>query len=764
MNAKTRPEAQTPLQIARRLAADFAENAAERDVAGGTPKAERDALRRSGLLSLIIPREYGGLGASWSETLQTVRELARVDSSIAHVYGFQHLMLATVRLFSRPEQWQPWFELTARNRWFWGNALNPLDNRTVARRFDGWREFSGKKSFCSGARDSEMLIASALDGEGGPLLIAAIPTARSGISLGQDWDNMGQRQTDSGSAIFERVRVEESELLLDPGPLSTPFACLRPLIAQLIFTEVFLGIAEGAFEEARQYTLREARPWFRSEVAEANADPYVLARYGEFWVGLESTRALVERAAQRLDAAWSKGPALDASERGQLALAIAAAKVAATRNGLDLCNRMFEVTGARSTHAALRLDRYWRNLRTQTLHDPLAGRLGAEPVTAATDLLLMNASTHTPDRLLTLPRSPNLATSIRATAQVFEDPKSQALLEHLRQVAPSEASVLVIGETGTGKELVARHIHNLSARRNGPFVAVNCGAFSESLVEAELFGHEKGAFTGALAAKAGWFEEANGGTLFLDEIGDLPMPIQVKLLRVLQEREVVRLGSRKSIPIDVRVLAATNVQLERAINAGHFREDLYYRLNVVSLELSPLRERPGDILPLTRHFIAEYSRRLGYGQSQLSPEAAQKLRAYSWPGNIRELENVIHHTLLICRDGLIRADDLHLSNLRLERGEELARGGPASGAAEHLLQQAFQRLFEEQGENLHGRVEDALLRAAYRFCHGNQVHTANLLGLSRNVTRTRLIAIGELVVNKRGGQRIDGERAVRLSI
>lgn len=150
-------------------------------------------------------------------------------------------------------------------------------------------------------------------------------------------------------------------------------------------------------------------------------------------------------------------------------------------------------------------------------------------------------------QLLTLPPSPALATSIRATAQVFEDPKSQALLDHIQQVAPSEASVLIIGETGTGKELVARHIHNLSARRNRPFVAVNCGAFSESLVEAELFGHEKGAFTGALSAKAGWFEEADGGTLFLDEIGDLPMAIQVKLLRVLQEREVVRLGSRKSI-------------------------------------------------------------------------------------------------------------------------------------------------------------------------------------------------------------------------
>jgi transcriptional regulator with GAF, ATPase, and Fis domain len=173
-------------------------------------------------------------------------------------------------------------------------------------------------------------------------------------------------------------------------------------------------------------------------------------------------------------------------------------------------------------------------------------------------------------QLLTLPPSPALATSIRATAQVFEDPKSQALLAHLQQVAPSEASVLIIGETGTGKELVARHIHNLSNRRHRPFIAVNCGAFSESLVEAELFGHEKGAFTGALSAKAGWFEEADGGTLFLDEIGDLPMAIQVKLLRVLQEREVVRLGSRKSIPIDVRVLAATNVQLEKAINAGNF--------------------------------------------------------------------------------------------------------------------------------------------------------------------------------------------------
>ncbi|TBU90589.1 sigma-54 interaction domain-containing protein [Phytopseudomonas dryadis] len=366
-------------------------------------------------------------------------------------------------------------------------------------------------------------------------------------------------------------------------------------------------------------------------------------------------------------------------------------------------------------------------------------------------------------QLLTLPPSPTLATSIRATAQVFEDPKSQALLAHLQQVAPSEASVLIIGETGTGKELVARHIHNLSGRRNGPFVAVNCGAFSESLVEAELFGHEKGAFTGALAAKAGWFEEANGGTLFLDEIGDLPMPIQVKLLRVLQEREVVRLGSRKSIPINVRVLAATNVQLEKAINAGHFREDLYYRLNVVSLQLHPLRERPGDILPLTRHFIAEYSRRLGYEQVTLDDAAKQKLVGYSWPGNIRELENVIHHTLLICRDQVVGANDLHLSNLRLERQDDSHRLHDES--ADALLQRAFQKLFEEHTGAVHEKVEDALMRSAYRFCHYNQVHTANLLGLTRNVTRAQLIRIGELVVNKRRpAHSIQDRRVINLSI
>jgi alkylation response protein AidB-like acyl-CoA dehydrogenase len=366
----------SPLQTARLLAAEFALTAVERDERGGTPKAERDALRHSGLLALSIPVQYGGLGASWSDTLTIVREFAKVDSSIAHVFGFHHLMLATVRLFARPEQWQPWFEQTARKNWFWGNALNPLDTRTVVKNLGGWREFSGKKSFCSGASDSQMLIASAVDeNAGGKLLIAAIPSGRSGITLHNDWNNMGQRQTDSGSATFERVRVEESELLLDPGPLSTPFACLRPLIAQLTFTHMFLGIAEGAFEEARQYTLTETRPWHKSSAQDVRQDPYVLGHYGEFWVALESVRLLVERASGLLDKAWAKGPNLSAEERGHLATAIATAKVAATRNGLELCSRLYEVTGARSTHASLRLDRHWRNLRTQTLHDPVDYKL-----------------------------------------------------------------------------------------------------------------------------------------------------------------------------------------------------------------------------------------------------------------------------------------------------------------------------------------------------------------------------------------------------
>jgi aliphatic sulfonates family ABC transporter substrate-binding protein len=359
--------------------------------------------------------------------------------------------------------------------------------------------------------------------------------------------------------------------------------------------------------------------------------------------------------------------------------------------------------------------------------------------------------------VLTLPNADHLGSSVRAKALVFEDPRSRALLDRIHQVAPSQASVLITGETGTGKEIVARHLHDSSPRRNKPFAAVNCGAFSETLAEAELFGHERGAFTGAQTSKEGWFETAHGGTLFLDEIGDLSLPLQVKLLRVLQEGEVVRVGSRRPIPIDVRLVAATNVELRQAMAAGHFREDLFYRLNVTMLELLPLRERPGDILPLAEYFRESYVRRLGVEAAHLSPGAERRLLEHGWPGNIRELENAIHHALLVCKGGRIEADDLGLSPAPYavayrERPAETRSDGKT------LLEAALGELFEQNLPNLHAYIETAVMRAAYRYCHHNQLQTARLLGVSRNVVRARLIQFGEIQGTLRSGST---ERALR---
>lgn len=338
------------------------------------------------------------------------------------------------------------------------------------------------------------------------------------------------------------------------------------------------------------------------------------------------------------------------------------------------------------------------------------------------------------------------AASPRATAQVFADPRSLALLERIQLVAPSDANVLIVGETGTGKELVARHVHHLSHRRDAPFIAVNCGALSESLVESELFGHEKGAFTGALSAKPGWFEAAQGGTLFLDEIGDLPLPMQVKLLRVLQEREVVRLGARRSIPVDVRVVAATNVHLRDAVVAGRFREDLYYRLNVVQLAVPALRDRPGDILPLAHHFMRTYRERIGHGARDLDEAAQRKLSAYSWPGNIRELENVVHHALLVCPRDRLGEADLPLSSLDVQRVRCIAPEREPERAAntERVLEAALRVLLEEGHDGLFERIENMVMRVAFDYCHRNQVQAARLLGISRNVLRARLIRAREI--------------------
>jgi aliphatic sulfonates family ABC transporter substrate-binding protein len=357
--------------------------------------------------------------------------------------------------------------------------------------------------------------------------------------------------------------------------------------------------------------------------------------------------------------------------------------------------------------------------------------------------------------ILTLPSATAHPLSIRAKALVFEDQKSRAALARIHQIAPSDATVLITGETGTGKEIVARNIHALSARAERPFVAVNCGALTHSLIESELFGHEKGAFTGAATSKVGWFEAAHGGTLFLDEIGDLPLSLQVKLLRVLQEGEVVRVGARHPIQIDVRLIAATNVDLAEAVAAGHFRGDLFFRLNVATVALPALRERPGDILPLANYFRELYGRRLNVGMVELSTAAADRLLSHSWPGNIRELENVIHHALLVCRDHVISAADLRLIVMP---GAPKQGAAPADEAPKEALARALLAMFELEPDNLHEAIEETVFRTAFHYCHKNQLQTARLLGISRNVVRARLMQFGELTSAGRRGADLPSER------
>lgn len=351
-------------------------------------------------------------------------------------------------------------------------------------------------------------------------------------------------------------------------------------------------------------------------------------------------------------------------------------------------------------------------------------------------------------KVLTFPNPESLALSIRAKALTFNDPLSRQVLGRIEQIAASDATALLIGETGTGKELVARHIHACS-RRKGPFLAINCGAFAESIVDAELFGHEAGAFTGATQARAGWFEAANGGTLFLDEIGDMPLALQVKLLRVLQERQVVRLGARQPVALDVRLIAATNVDLSKAVQAGRFRADLFYRLHVATLQLPPLRERRGDILPLAQHFAHSYCRRLELPRSGFSSAAEQALLAYDWPGNIRELENVIHYASIVSRDGYIEREDLRLPHVRGEAAGHAEEG--ETGNALTNLQVCLRNLLARNEPMLFEDIERAVVIAAFEHCGRNQVHTARKLGISRNVVRAQLKRFGLIAEAARAG-------------
>ncbi|MBN1826800.1 MAG: sigma-54-dependent Fis family transcriptional regulator [Candidatus Eisenbacteria bacterium] len=318
------------------------------------------------------------------------------------------------------------------------------------------------------------------------------------------------------------------------------------------------------------------------------------------------------------------------------------------------------------------------------------------------------------------------------------------IYKRIGQVASSDAAVLIQGESGTGKELVARAIHENSRRRNGPFLAVNCAAIPETLLESELFGYERGAFTGALGRKTGKFEQASGGTIFLDEIGDMSMPIQSKALRVLQEQAFTRVGGRETVRTDTRVVAATNKSLVSCMKEGTFRVDLFYRLKVVSIFLPPLRERGDDVLLLAEHFLRKYALRSKRRIRGFSPSALELLREHDWPGNVRELENGIQTAVLLSKTGMIAPEDLPVGSDR-RGGSHQAAGSEGEDLADsfrHVLEPVFGSLTAENRGALYdrtvGEFEKALIGLALERVGGNQVKASQLLGISRNTLRNRI--------------------------
>lgn len=294
---------------------------------------------------------------------------------------------------------------------------------------------------------------------------------------------------------------------------------------------------------------------------------------------------------------------------------------------------------------------------------------------------------------------------------IGDTPAMQEIFATIERVAPSKATVLLAGESGVGKDLIARAIHEQSPRKGKPFVKINCTALPENLMESELFGYEKGAFTGAVMSKPGKFEQADTGTVFLDEIGDVPAIIQVKLLRILQDRELERLGSNRTRAVDVRVIAATNVDLGVALEQGRFREDLYYRLNVVPINIPPLRQRRQDIPRLIEKFAAGVT---------VTPDAMDKLISYHWPGNVRELQNIMERSVLLRQGEKLEASDIRLDSVFRQRSDD------------HFLPEGM--TLEEH--------EQSLIREALRRANGNKSHAARLLGLTRNTLRYRLNQMG----------------------
>jgi two-component system response regulator HydG len=344
------------------------------------------------------------------------------------------------------------------------------------------------------------------------------------------------------------------------------------------------------------------------------------------------------------------------------------------------------------------------------------------------------------EKAIEIARERRGARTARARVEAFEEDLGRAhdphgleggsepmrrVLEQIRKVAPTDATVLIVGESGTGKELVARALHTGSQRRDRSFVSVSCAAIPEGLLESELFGHEKGSFTGAVRRKLGRFELAHEGTLFLDEVGELPASVQVKLLRVLQERRFERVGGEETVEVDVRLVSATNRDLPAMVKAGRFREDLYYRLDVVPIRLPALRERPGDVEELARHFLARAAPRLGRTVKGFEPEALELLRRHSWPGNVRELENVVEQALVFAEGEVVTAAEL----------PQTVRRAPApAGLTMPTGDRGLTEILED--------IERQLILAAYEKAKGVKAETARLLGIKPSALYYKLEKYG----------------------
>ncbi|WP_025731597.1 acyl-CoA dehydrogenase family protein [Heyndrickxia ginsengihumi] len=347
----------------------FATDAVEREKNGKVPKKQRDLLRNSNLLNLIIPKQYGGIGENWSTALRIVREFAKVDGSIAHLYGYHFLQLVNPHFGGNQQEKAFYYQESAKHNWFWGNAYNFLDLKLTGKRVgDSW-VLKGKKSFSTGSEDADKLLVGFIDEERDEQRIAIIDTERKGVHVHGDWDGLGQRQTGSGSVSFDHVIVNESELL-HPDKKS-PFSTFSAILSQIILANVFLGSAEGALETAKNYTTTKTKPWFSTGLEKAVDDPYIQRRYGEFWINVQSAAALVEKANKSVDESWIQEHQLTEKQRGETALLTGAANAHVSKVALDVTANIYEVMGARSANNSNGFDRFFRNVRTHTLHNPL---------------------------------------------------------------------------------------------------------------------------------------------------------------------------------------------------------------------------------------------------------------------------------------------------------------------------------------------------------------------------------------------------------